>query len=356
VLLSLSVAASLVNYVLERVRDKHMKSNRAIAIRIAEADVLNYAADVLALKHAQGLFGADAAVYTRLAQNHREPKLPKLGDVALILSLGAVAADRVLFVGVQPLQRFGYAEIREFGRKVLASLVDEKISHLALTIHGPGFGLDEIESFKSELAGIIAAVSDGDFPQTLNSISIVEKSHSRATRLIAVLQELVPSGFLRIDNQGAMVSLGDTTQDTLRSAGDGSIAKPHIFVAMPFVPEMDDVFHYGIQGAANAAGLLCERADLATFSGDIMQWVKDRIANAEMIVADLSSANPNVYLEVGYAWGCNIPTVLIVRDVNDLKFDVRGQRCVVYKSIKELEASLARELPGVLKNKSLSGA
>ena len=113
---------------------------------------------------------------------------------------------------------------------------------------------------------------------------------------------------------------------------------------MPFVTEMDDTFHYGIQGAVNDSGLLCERADLSTFTGDVMEWVKTRISSASLVVADLSSANPNVYLEVGYAWGCRVPTILLIRDAADLKFDVKGQRCLVYRSIKELEDSLRREL------------
>ncbi len=109
---------------------------------------------------------------------------------------------------------------------------------------------------------------------------------------------------------------------------------------------MDDIFHYGIQGAVNAAGYLCERADLATFTGDLMDWVKRRIKSARLVIADLSSANPNVYLEIGYAWGCGIPTVLLISDSTDLTFDVRGQRCLVYKSIRALEESLAKELKG----------
>jgi hypothetical protein len=119
---------------------------------------------------------------------------------------------------------------------------------------------------------------------------------------------------------------------------------------MPFAEEMDDVFHYGIQGAVNAAGLLCERADLSTFTGDVIDWVKRRISSATLVVADLSSANPNVYLEVGYAWGCRVPTVLLARDANDLKFDVMSQRCILYKSIKSLEEALRRELQGLSKS------
>jgi hypothetical protein len=114
---------------------------------------------------------------------------------------------------------------------------------------------------------------------------------------------------------------------------------------MPFAPEMDDTFHYAIQGAINSAGMLCERADLSAFTGDVMDWVRERISTARLLIADLSSANPNVYLEVGYAWGCGIPTVLLCKDVtNDLKFDVKGQRCLNYRSIKHLEELLAREL------------
>ena len=75
-----------------------------------------------------------------------------------------------------------------------------------------------------------------------------------------------------------------------------------------------------------------------------MTWLRDRIASAKLLVADLTGANPNVYLEVGYAWGCQIPTVLLVKDSTELKFDVRGHRCLVYKSIAQLEESLKREL------------
>jgi hypothetical protein len=55
-------------------------------------------------------------------------------------------------------------------------------------------------------------------------------------------------------------------------------------------------------------------------------------------------ANPNVYLEVGYAWGRGRPTVLLVRDVKELRFDVAAYRCIIYRSIRELETLLTREL------------
>jgi len=130
----------------------------------------------------------------------------------------------------------------------------------------------------------------------------------------------------------------------MRGVGYESENKPLAFVAMPFREDMLDHYEYGIQNAVQTMGFLCERADQAHFTGDILQWVKDRIMRSSVVIADLSFANPNVYLEVGYAWGCGKPTILLIRHGEDLKFDVKGQRCLVYRRIKDLEDSLRKEL------------
>jgi hypothetical protein len=114
---------------------------------------------------------------------------------------------------------------------------------------------------------------------------------------------------------------------------------------------MDDVFHYGIRNAVNNAGFLCERVDEVSFTGDILDVIKRRIKDASLLVADLTTSNPNVYLEVGYAWGIGIPTVLIAQDVQELKFDVKSQKCIIYSGIRELEEKLSQELLGLKKNK-----
>jgi hypothetical protein len=135
----------------------------------------------------------------------------------------------------------------------------------------------------------------------------------------------------------------DTTE-TLKSVGAKSEQKKAVFVAMPFATAFDDCYHYGIQGAVHASGYLCERADLNSFTGDVMEFVKERIASSDFVIADLSTANPNVYLEVGYAWGLNKKTVLLIRDANELEFDTRGQRCLQYNNIKDLETKLKNEI------------
>lgn len=317
----------------------------SIIIEVQQGDVLTAKADVLALKYAQDLYGVDAMVAERLWQDGRQLRFPRPWGFTLENSTAGVAAPRVLFVGVPPLQEFGYREIRMFSRKVLSALAGEmpEAEHLAITVHGPGYGLDEIEAFEAEVAGLIDAFRSGDMPDSMRRITVVERNAGRVQRLRQLLSELLPDGIVN-NTPSVTTTRRENANERLRAAGYASDAKAHVFVAMPFKDEMDDVYHYGIQSAVKAAGFLCERADLSAYTGDVLEWVRTRIRTSSVVVADLTDANPNVYLEVGYAWGVSVPTVLLVRDTEHLKFDVRGQRCLVYKKIKELEVSLSTEL------------
>ena len=319
-------------------------------IHVVEGNIAEFSADVIALKFAQTFYGADQFVARLLVEagediDHLQPRP---GSFRLLPSLGVIGAENVLFVGVARLGEFGYREIREFARRALSALAGgaPTVQSVAVTLHGPGYGLDEVEAFEAEIAGFLDAVNSGDVPKELQKITVVERNPGRCKRLQKVLEELLPRDELK---NAAVVNLAEARQERLRAAGYASDAKGHVFVAMPFRGEMEDVYHYGIQGAVRDAGFLCERADLSSFTGDVLQWVKDRIRSCSLLVADLSDANPNVYLEVGYAWGCGVPTVLLVRDPEGLRFDVRGQRCLVYESIRDLEVLLRQELVGLSK-------
>jgi len=322
----------------------------SIRVEVIHGDALAYPAEVLALKFAQSLFGVDKKVVALLEGNGVQvlSRLPAVGTTLLVNSAQAVAAPEVLLVGVVPLGRFDYQTIREFARSVLATLSAERpsLQHVAMTLHGVGFGLDETEAFRAEIAGVLDAVATNERPAGLTRVSIVENNAQSATRLTALLKSILPTNTVSDDQSRAetkLPSLG-VARVSLGAVGHDSHQKPHVFVAMPFAEEYADRFHYGIQGAANAAGYLCERADLASFTGDVIAWVKDRIGSAALVVADLTAANPNVYLEVGYAWGRGVNTVLVVAQGDQLKFDVQTQRCLIFRSIHHLEELLTKEL------------
>jgi hypothetical protein len=315
-------------------------------IEVLEGDAITSCADVLVLKYAQGRHGVDEVVACRLreAGARDDDMIPQRDSFSLVHGLQQLGAPRILFIGVGRLWEFGYEEIRFFARRALAILSKEQpdARSVLTTVHGPSYGLDETEAFECLVAGFLDAAQSGDVPAKLEVIRVVERDKQRAARLQRALQRVLPTDTM--DRGPRRVAQTRAANERLKSAGYASAAKPHVFVAMPFADEMEDVFHYGIQNAVHALGWLCERADMSAFTGDVMHWVTNRIKTASLVIADLTAANPNVYLEVGLAWGCGVPAVLLVRDAKDLRFDVRGQRCLVYKTIKDLETKLCSEL------------
>lgn len=310
-----------------------------IQLTIESTDVADFACDVLVLKYAQAFYGADAIVAATLEQaRHGQIEIsPGPGDHILIPSEGAIAADNVLFVGVVPLLHFEYSEIRDFATRALTILSEKSpdTRHVAMTIHGVNTGLDEREAFLAQLGGIMDAEKKG---VSVERVSIVERQGGRAARLKAILRETWPQ------SQTPTTTTKPARQSQRITAGASSRSKPHVFVAMPFSKDLEDVYVFGIQGPVNTAGYLCERVDMTTFTGDILDRIKSRIETATLVIADLTGANANVYLEVGYAWGKNRPTLLLAKKEDDLKFDVRGQRCIVYKNIVDLSKKLQVDL------------
>jgi hypothetical protein len=323
----------------------------SVRVEVVAGDVLSTRADVLALKYAQSFYGVDKMVAQRLPDSGLVKITPRVGGFRLVPSGGVVTAKRILFVGVKALYNFEYREIREFSIKVLSSLAGEAPTTrvLTLTLHGPGYGLDERECFLSEVAGLADAIASGDYPTQLEIVKIVEQNEGRARRLHRLLEKYFPDGKIDADAQMFHHRIGEERSETLRAVGYESGQKPHVFIAMPFADEMSDLYHYGIQQAVSSSGYLCERIDQMPSTGDVLPRIKERIKTSTLVVAELTGANPNVYLEVGYAWGCGVPTVLLVKknEIGSLRFDIAGQRCIAYMNIQDLEKKLSSELTGL---------
>ena len=331
----------------------------ALELAIEHGDITQFDADVVALKYAQDFYGADLEVARTLDAWGVEIDTlrPSIGEYRLVETRGCIRSRRALFVGVPPIWEFGYPQIGAFPGQVLEALSEAapETRHVAMTIHGPGYGLDEVEAAMAQFAGCIEAVREGLAPPALERITVVERSRGRVERLRQALERHLEQRPTSRSGAGwtCRVEVGPEAGESgeLREGhgralepGVASEAKPHAFVAMPFRRDMEDLFYYGIQRAVHASGLLCERIDQSSFTGDILEQLKQRIEEATVVIAELSHAMPNVYLEVGYAWGKGRPTILLVNDPKHLHFDLCGQRCLIYESIRDLEERLTREL------------
>lgn len=316
---------------------------RQATVSVWVADALDTPVDGLALKYAQAEFGVDKEALRRVRAEGLHPHLPESGQVQFIPSPQTIAALQIVLVGTVPLQFFEYAEIREFSRLAIGATQHSPspIKTLGMTLHGVGVGLDEIEAFTAQLAGVLDALRRGEWGEQLIEVKVLELDPKRAKRIAATLQNVLPR---KIEEQSSRTIRSVDRATGIDSAGIESRTKRHIFVAMQFGADTDDLFHYGIEKPVRDSGFLCERIDSVSFTGDILTKIKSRIDTATLVVAEVSNANPNVYLEIGYAWGRNVPTLLLARDASALRFDIRGQRCLIHSSIHDLETKLAHEL------------
>ena len=118
--------------------------------------------------------------------------------------------------------------------------------------------------------------------------------------------------------------------------------KPFIFVLMPFDKTFSDIYQFGIKGAAEDIGAYAERLDDQIFTDGILDRIFNQINRADVIVADMTARNANVFYEVGYAHALGKIVLLLTQDAEDIPFDLKHRQHVVYgQSIDNLRRQLA---------------
>lgn len=131
-----------------------------------------------------------------------------------------------------------------------------------------------------------------------------------------------------------------------------SVKWPQVFVLMPFEKEFRPIFDDHIKKVILGLGLTIERADDFFSTGSIVNDIWTAINIAEIIIADCTGRNPNVFYEIGIAHAIGKETVLITQSIDDIPFDLKHLRAILYKYIprgmKEFEAALSSAVAKVL--------
>src|SRR5262245_21730515 len=121
--------------------------------------------------------------------------------------------------------------------------------------------------------------------------------------------------------------------------------KPFVFVLMPFDRKYDDVYEFGIKGATADAAAYAERLDEQMFTGGMLDRIFNQISKADVIVADMTGRNPNVFYEVGYAHALDKVVILLTQTADDIPFDLRHRAHIIYEgSIGNLREKLAPQI------------
>jgi len=155
------------------------------------------------------------------------------------------------------------------------------------------------------------------FFETLNKAKLIEE-HDGKQRLLNVSGDL---------------PTGSASSETLKKLGKAVTLGPNdsCFVMMPFAQPLGDYYEKVYKPAIEKAGLKAIRADTEIFgAGKIMDQVWSGINAAKVLVAELTTRNPNVFYELGLAHALQKPVVLISSNEQDVPFDLKHIRVIYY--------------------------
>jgi hypothetical protein len=152
-------------------------------------------------------------------------------------------------------------------------------------------------------------------------------SQSRQPEVLEAKSSVQLTPFLR--------SAAVTNADTI---GDEKL----VFVLTPFHPTYKKQFEVISQVCQNL-GLTAMRGD-EEFVNEVFPHILRLIVRARLVIANLDGRNPNVFYELGIAHALNKPTILIAPTPEDVPFDVRARRLVLFGSLDDLRERLRDEI------------
>lgn len=123
---------------------------------------------------------------------------------------------------------------------------------------------------------------------------------------------------------------------------------------MAFDSEFDAIYSKYIKPSLQDLGYEVTRADSLLNQQNILKDIIRQISNADLVIAELSTPNPNVFYELGVAHALRKRTVLITQSIDDLPFDLRSYRVISYSThfdeITKLSTSLTKVAEGAKSN------
>lgn len=153
------------------------------------------------------------------------------------------------------------------------------------------------------------------FLSSLQSALLVEKKDDNKYRILDSAEGGEESAVtIKKLSSGAKVSAGDTC-----------------FVVMPFASPIGDYYKHIYEPAIAKAGMRAVRADADIFgTGKIIDQIWTGINAAKVLVAEMTTRNPNVFYELGLAHALDKPVVLVSSNEEDVPFDLKHIRVIYY--------------------------
>ena len=172
------------------------------------------------------------------------------------------------------------------------------------------------------------------------------------SRIDLFVNEVKACSALRNISKGQVELLLQGSQEIKVRNIEAKASKPQAFVVMQFSDAFNALYTDVIKPTCEQFGLKAIRADDIYNSGLIINDITQSIEEASVIIADVTTDNPNVFYEVGYAHGIKKATILLSdRTREKLPFDLSGFRTLFYDNTiggkSDVEARLTTHLENI---------
>ncbi len=203
-------------------------------------------------------------------------------------------------------------------------------------------------------ARILYLIREGvrSLPELLDRLGVAH-AYTHAAQITHVLDDLERVHFIEpTDNyqdlrvtakwRELQAALGISLRDVSSLTGNSIIVTPvfnskeaatnsaDVFVAMPFEDSLKAVFEDHIKPVINRIPLTIRRADDLFATHGIMEDVWKAVLGSKIVIADCTGKNPNVFYEIGIAHTVGRPVILITQRADDVPFDLRHLRYILY--------------------------
>lgn len=273
-----------------------------------------------------------AAIY---AQNAGNPALPK----EAVSYVGGTSVTGAMGLEISSAKKWGFL----VSQKGKLALTDRARMVLAPQSEGDKVrGLREAVLSAPEISDVYSFYRGENLPDEKFLINaLTDRFHIPADKVgdfLQVFDESLRAAEL-IDESGPRPKIIDAGREESAKA-DSRLPAPvknlskagaTCFVVQPFAGALGSYYDLIFKPAIEQAGLASLRADAEIFgTGKIIDQIYRGISGASVLVAELTTKNPNVFYELGLAHALRKPVVLVSSNQEDVPFDLRHIRVVLY--------------------------
>ncbi len=232
----------------------------------------------------------------------------------------------------------------EDGKRIIA--VKEKIISNFTTEHWQDIGmLTESSNLINNHSRLLRSLWWGDEDYSGNVIEVLRKILETNQSSLKVLEDYLNEKFTNethyISAKPSQTKI--TFSPDVFNVPNVNIENDLVAIMMPISAETEPVFEV-IKKSCSSSNYRATRADEIWENSTIIQDIFNLIYRSSVAIVDFTNKNPNVMYETGIAHTLGKLVIPIAQSINDVPFDMRHHRVLIYLSNNEGLQTLKRSL------------